>query len=96
MPQVPEEHHYASENVEQHSNVNDESRASLNADLEPSAKDRAAEERLEILIQSDLASQGQHRNTGNASSWSSGREQDTESHRRPLFETKASGADCGT
>ena len=54
MSQVPEEHHDFTVNGEHHSNVSDDSRASLIADLDPStAKDRAEEERLEILIQSD-------------------------------------------
>ena len=54
MSQVPKQHHNPKENVEHHGNVSDESKASLNADLEPSAaKDRAEDERLEILIQSD-------------------------------------------
>ena len=52
MSQVPEEHHNANENGEHHRNVSDESKASLDADLEPSAaKDRAEDERLAILIQ---------------------------------------------
>jgi hypothetical protein len=56
MSQVPEQHHNPNENVEHHGNISDKSKATLNADLEPSAaKDRAADERLEILIQSELS-----------------------------------------
>jgi hypothetical protein len=55
MSQPPEEPHDPNRNCEHHSNVADESKATLNADLGPSeAKDIAQEERFEILIQSDL------------------------------------------
>ena len=44
------------ESGEHHSNVCDESRPTLNADVEPpEAVDLAHEERLEILIESDVA-----------------------------------------
>jgi hypothetical protein len=57
VSQVPEEDHNTNENGEHHSNISDESKASLDADLEPSAaKDRAEDERFAILIQSDLKS----------------------------------------
>ncbi len=57
MSQVPEENQEASKNAEHHSNVNDESKQSLNIDLEPAAaKQKAENERLEILIQSDVKS----------------------------------------
>lgn len=57
MSQDPEEDHDASKNAEHHSNVSDESKASLNIDLEPeAAKQKAENERLEVLIQSDVKS----------------------------------------
>ncbi|MGA7314639.1 MAG: hypothetical protein WBX22_11780 [Silvibacterium sp.] len=57
MSQAPEKDNDASENAEHHSNVSDESIASLNTDLEPAAaKQEAESERLKILIQSDVKS----------------------------------------
>jgi hypothetical protein len=55
MSQPPEEPHDPNTNGEHHSNVADESKATLNADLGSSeATDESQEERLEILIESDL------------------------------------------
>jgi hypothetical protein len=55
MSQPPKDHHDPNTNDEHHNNVSDESRATLNTDLGSSeATDEAQEERLEILIESDL------------------------------------------
>ena len=57
MAQPTEEHGDPNKNCEHHSNVSDESRPTLNVDLGPSeATDQAQNERLEILIKSDLTS----------------------------------------
>ena len=57
MSQPTEAHGDPSKSGEHHSNVSDESRPTLNVDLGPSdATDEAQDERLEILIKSDLTS----------------------------------------
>jgi hypothetical protein len=57
MSHPPEQPRDSNKSGEHHSNVSDESRPTLNSDLEPSeATDKAQDERLEILIESDLAS----------------------------------------
>ena len=51
MPHTREERDNVSENCEHHSNISDDSRPTLDRDLElPSVQERAKDERLEILI----------------------------------------------
>jgi len=51
MSNAREQNHSVSENCEHHSNVNDDSKPTLDRDLEPSSvQEKAKNERLEILI----------------------------------------------
>ena len=57
MSHPPEQPRDSNTSGEHHCNISDESRPTLNSDLEPSeATDKAQDERLEILIKSDLRS----------------------------------------
>ena len=57
MSYPPEEPRSPNSTGEHHSNVGDESRPTLHSDLgSPEATDEAQDERLEILIESDLTS----------------------------------------
>ena len=59
MSPATDGHQKPNTNHEQRSNLSDESKASVDADLEPSAvKQEAADERLQILIHGPLPQSG--------------------------------------